>query len=90
MNKNFEKLKIKWCDFLDYIFVRNKWLNKKVEALNSIDPYHFDINDIKKLYSFSPMWFLKHICKMTVRQKLYLQHTDENDNIYYSLNTNLK
>lgn len=64
----------------------NKYLERRVRILNSIDPFHFTPEEMKRLYIFMPLWYMKHIFAMAVNQGLYLKHIDDNGEIYYSLN----
>ena len=64
----------------------NKEINRRVIVLSSIDPYHFTPEEIKKLYIFMPLWYMRLICNDAVKQGLYLKHLDKNGEVYYSLN----
>jgi len=64
----------------------DRWLEKKVRVLESIDPNHFTAKELTKFYNFIPLPLMKYLCAMAVKQRLYNQHLEKSGEIYFSLN----
>lgn len=63
-----------------------KFLNKRIKAIENIDPKKFTPKNLQDFYVFLPIWFINFLCKMAVKQGVYNKNYDEKGKIYYSLN----